>query len=112
MRAAGVDASGTGTYAFTYIYANNTTASATAGVAAYGPTDNTASGSRLVSMTMMNPALVANTDVLTLWYTKGASGGFCGTQHATALAYDGISVFPGAGGTITGNIRIYGMRNS
>jgi hypothetical protein len=34
-----------------------------------------------------------------------------GMYHAVATAYDGFSMFPGSG-TITGNIRVYGLRNA
>lgn len=41
----------------------------------------------------------------------GTTSGFVGANHSVATAYDGMTLTVDAG-TITGNLRIYGLRNS
>jgi hypothetical protein len=57
-----------------------------------------------------SPALAAVTNM-----TLSSSALNYGTQgfttHETATAYDGFAIIP-ASGNITGNLRIYGLRNS
>ena len=64
---------------------------------------------------LFNPQQAKNTT-----FQAGSSGSrygtafyqsFTGGVHAVATSYDGITIFPSSG-TITGNIRIYGIANS
>jgi len=64
-------------------------------------------------MNVRRPAVAATT----MWSMQGgnyAPAGYpalSGGYHTTASAYDGFALIPAAG-NITGNVRVYGMRNS
>jgi hypothetical protein len=63
-----------------------------------------------LAVDMFRPALAAESN------TVGFSSGFATsfqwfTYHGVATAFDGITLFPGAG-NITGTVRIYGYKNS
>ena len=64
-------------------------------------------------MNVRRPAVAATT----MWSMQGGNyapagyPGLSGGYHTTASAYDGFALIPAAG-NITGNVRVYGMRNS
>ena len=63
-------------------------------------------------MNIERPAIAA----ATIWHLQGGTytaAGYAavsGGYHTTASAYDGLALIPAAG-NITGNVRVYGMRN-
>lgn len=69
-----------------------------------------------IDYTVFRPAVAVNTKMAGT--SVGAKSGAAGTtaqltamNHQVATAYDGFSILP-ASGTLTGNIRVYGYRNS
>lgn len=66
------------------------------------------------SFTVFNPYVAASTSVLATGLGNDGTASYSwnlNAYHDTATAYDGIK-FTTVGGTITGTIRIYGLRNS
>jgi hypothetical protein len=97
---------GLGVVLTTAIQFNVGSNSATSGVMWDGTISQRNSGLNIIS----SPALAAVTNM-----TLSSSALNYGTQgfttHETATAYDGFAIIP-ASGNITGNLRIYGLRNS
>ena len=118
LRVAGVDASG-GNYDTMSFRFNDTAGNATAGASAQTswllqPNAGTWAISGL-TMTLTGPALAAATTYASQLSSQAAAGAgqslVGGGVHDLATAYDALSLIPSSG-TITGNIRIYGLRNS
>ena len=116
LRASGTDA--ITNYDHQYILASSTTVSAAraTGATSYrimGGTANT--NHNAFSLQTLGPNVSAATEFISNGYTTGSSGRLEDTvgRHTTASAYDGFTVIPQNGGsTITGTLRIYGLRNS
>ena len=111
MRAAGTDASGAN-YDFEALLVAGTSITAgrvTAGTSmnfAYASTDT------FVNIDMHNPALAATTYLLAAaYYGPGVAYTQHSARHAVSTAYDGFTFIPGSG-TITGKLRVYGLRKS
>lgn len=60
-------------------------------------------------LNIFNPS-IATTTTWNAVAGNGGTNGYVGGSHNISTAYDGIKFFPSSG-TITGTIRIYGMRN-
>jgi hypothetical protein len=117
LRLNGVDAAGSNTY-------NKTMALATASSSAF-QYEGTSTGSvdgylgyhfsttppSCGTITVFNPAIAASTGLLTN-YMREQVRGFGMTQHTTATAYDGFSVFASSGNMASGKITVYGCRNA
>jgi len=99
-----------------YLYTNDTT----------GPTRTVATSQASAAIgtggdtltffdaTIFRPALAATTGVLFSGYSRSGVGidkAEGGNNHPTATAYDGLTLSASTG-TITGTLRVYGLRNS
>jgi hypothetical protein len=75
-----------------------------------------ASIGNFITATINSPALASATTFITNFYGRstgygGNTSAFISGIHETATAYDGMTITTSAG-TMTGNIRVYGLRNS
>jgi hypothetical protein len=111
MRAAGADATGAN-YDDQYFYAAGTgtgairTTSATSGGVGRASTDY------FCTIDMHSPALAAITYyIANMYYGPGVTTVLDNGRHNVATAYDGFSFIP-ASGTMTGKLRVYGLRKS
>lgn len=118
LRASGTDATGTNYFRYGYytVYTSGTVTAYNAGsetswsaFTAYG---NAQQYPGISTVSIQNPFLAAyrttmNVNINNAYYaeTYGING-----LHETAASYDGITVFANAG-TMTGEIRVYGIRN-
>jgi hypothetical protein len=117
MRVGGVDASGAAYFRAgiqTYTSVNNIDAVRNNGSTSFTLCDSIGSVEVGGVIDVLSPNQVRPT-VLTHHFQGSTGGNYTmaigSTNHATSTAYDGISIIPGAG-TITGTVRVYGMRNS
>ena len=116
LRVGGADAAGNWRGGGTFNYATSATLTS---YRMNGGTDFTmgggASGSDLpaASFTLYNPFVAASTSVLATGLGQDGTASYSwnlNAYHDTATAFDGIKCLV-TGGTITGTIRIYGIRN-
>lgn len=114
LRSSGVDVSGANYsynqsifYAATFVVATNT------GQTYINLIDQTASVPNSLTLTVFSPALAVATGFQVHGsrnYSTSPSNYLGHGGHSLATSYDGFSMYP-TSGTITGTIRIYGMRN-
>jgi hypothetical protein len=114
LRVGGVDATGASDYTFQYVDGVSTTASATSGNTSFWmPFNNTSNGIMTFRLHLINPATAVFTQLV-------GSVGFDPTprvrmgsgRHQQNIAYDGFSVSPETGGTMTGNVYVYKLATS
>ena len=111
MRTAGIDASGAEYDTQLTINAatgitNARTTSATSGYFGYASSDH------FSTINMHSPALAAITYYFSnVVYGPAMNSVIVAGRHTPTTAYDGFTIIPGSG-TITGKLRIYGLRNS
>ncbi len=114
MRAAGVDASAAASY-----YTQETSFFGTTLSAARSNEDNSRfinADSTYKTAAILNyfaPQLATPTRIITnvFYGYQNASASQAWTVHTVASAYDGFTIYPSSS-TITGTVRIYGLRNS
>jgi len=73
------------------------------------PMSSTNTINSFVNVQIAKPQLVDLTVILS--QSAGVNMDFLTTKLTVTTAYDGVTIFPGSG-TITGNIRVYGYKNS
>lgn len=115
LRVGGVDATGASDYSFALIDINSGTVSGTTGgTSAWIPFAGTINGGIMpFAFTLINPATAVFTQMVN-------ATGFDGTprmrtfggRHQQATAYDGFSITPETGGTMTGAVYIYKLKTS
>jgi hypothetical protein len=110
-RASGVDAATSYTYA--YVANDSGTSSVVTGTANQAEIDFISTSSvRRFLINCFEPNVAAVTVSLTQFHNYSGRSGFVANRHDIGSAvHDGITIFPSSG-TITGNIRVYGYRNS
>ena len=117
LRVGGVDAAGNwrGGGTFNYATSNTLTSYRSNGGADFAMGGGLATDTfPAASFTLFNPFVASTTSVLATGLGSDATASFSwnlNAYHDTATAYDGIK-FTSSAGTITGTIRIYGLRNS
>jgi hypothetical protein len=85
---------------------NTRTVSATSGIFGYASTDH------FSTINFQSPALAAITYYFSSYaYGPAIDNGIVAGRHNVATAYDGFSFIP-ASGTMTGKLRVYGLRKS
>ena len=115
LRVGGADASGAN-YTIQNIDGNHTTVSGYRNSSVTAFTELFLADSTQIDtaeVLVSGPALAEKTAVFTSGVT-GNTGAFVrlsGGTHSLATAYDGFTIYP-ASGTITGSLRVYGLRNS
>lgn len=112
MRLAGTDNSAS-SYEYQWTTGASTTVSTVRSTAqAQGLITRNLGTVSLATMRLTAPALAANTATRSYGIsTPGINVFDISSHHAVATAYDGITLIPGVG-TLTGTVRIYGLRNS
>lgn len=105
-------------YTYALIYANDTGGPAKAASGAGATTNQIGALGQYTSLNEIlinRPALADNTTFMSnslKWVsTTSYEIAQTGSMHYTPSAYDGIKLIPSSG-TMTGNVRIYGLRNS
>lgn len=114
LRVSGTDNSGT-SYSYQSIYGNSTTIGGSRSTTTSFYTGNvTSSGPSNVRITLLRPALAQHTGIIVEGmqpYLGNAWSYYTMGNHQVTTAYDGFTFLPSSG-TLTGNLRVYGMRNS
>ena len=111
LRLAGTDASGANYDVATVSFAGTTVTAARISTATSGQFGS-ASTDHFSVINMHSPALAATTYYQSnVYYGPGAVGIINNGRHAVSTAYDGFTFIPGSG-TITGKLRVYGLRKS
>jgi len=110
LRLAGTDASGANYDVATVIFDTTVTAArittATSGQFGYASTDH------FSVIDMHSPALAATTYYISnVYYGPAAVAIINNGRHAVSTAYDGFTFIPGSG-TISGKLRVYGLKKS
>lgn len=112
FRKAGVDAA-TGYTAQLTTSVTSTVTAGPIGSTVFGSFTATAALRRQMECTLFAPALPKITSWIVsavLFGTNLAWGGLVG-EHSTASDYDGLRIIPGAGGTMTGTMTVYGYND-
>ena len=111
MRAAGVDASGAN-YDDQYFYVAGAGTGATRTTSATSGGLGRASTDTFFTIDIHSPALAAITYyIANMYYGPSATAIIDNGRHNVATAYDGFSFIP-VSGTMTGKLRVYGLRKS
>ena len=111
MRLAGTDASAAN-YDDQYAAIANTSADFTRTTGATAGNLGRASTDYFCTIDMHSPALAAITYYLSnMYYGPSPAMLLVNGRHNVATAYDGFTLIPGSG-TMTGKLRVYGLRNS
>jgi hypothetical protein len=114
MRVGGVDASGGSDYTFGWLTGSGASvAAATGSTSFFMPFEGTSNGIMTFTFQLLNPASAVNTQLLN-------SAGFDPTprirtgsaRHGVATAYDGFSITPETGGTMTGAVYVYKLQTT
>jgi len=114
LRASGTDNSGT-SYAYQSLNLNNTSISGSRTTTTSFYIGNvTSSGPSNARINFLRPALAQHTGYISEGmqpYLGNAWSYYNMGNHQVTTAYDGFTIFPSTG-TVTGNLRVYGHRNS
>jgi hypothetical protein len=111
MRVAGSDASGAN-YDSQFVSFAGATVSAARYAATTSGQFGSASTDHFSVINMHSPALAATTYYISnVYYGPGAVAIINNGRHAVSTAYDGFTFIPGSG-TITGKLRVYGLKKS
>jgi hypothetical protein len=114
MRVGGVDASGGSDYTFGWLDGSGSTATAATGSTSFWmPFGGTSNGIMTFTFQLLNPATAVFTQLLN-------SAGFDPTprirtgsaRHGVSTAYDGFSITPETGGTMTGAVFVYKLQTT
>ena len=120
MRLAGTDATGATDYRTGWIISTSAgtgadgTSAASNGISSGYIMQHQYDGNIVANSTFGSPFVAAPTNVVSSAIgssTTRTDGGTTYSQHILGTSYDGLTVFP-ASGSITGTLRIYGLRNS
>jgi hypothetical protein len=111
MRASGTDASGAN-YDTQVVLNASTSVTAARVLTATSANFGYASTDHFSTIDFHSPALAATTYFMSKgYYGPGASSFLFFGRHAVSTAYDGFTIIPGSG-TITGKLRVYGLKKS
>lgn len=113
MRAAGVDASGSGDYSGSILQYDSSAGGAQTGAVSYAQLNNVNSaGGSSMDVEFKDPASANPTLITSTWsHRETASAiatGVNGSAHQLSTAYDGFTIFPSSG-TVTGVLFLYGL---
>lgn len=119
MRLAGTDASGATDYRTGWIISTSGAAidgstAASNGAASGYIMQHSFDGNTVANSTFGSPFVAAPTNVVSSVIASSLSrtdGGSTYSQHILGTSYDGLTILP-ASGSITGTLRIYGLRNA
>ena len=115
MRAAGVDASGAGTYFAQRLSAASTSVAGSQSTDTQARVSDSSTSQNVWVCDMFAPALAVTTTgknrSTILSTASGIQMHFHDFGHNVASAYDGFSFYPSTS-SLTGNIRVYGLRNA